>query len=111
MKAGYKRDKDAYVFATLSNKKILLKPKLRELLEEEQLSGEELYRKYVQNTEFFKKPLREHEEQNAPNDARLERIEKATAGLREKIGELARQLQFMLVAAAIVLALLYYFRK
>jgi hypothetical protein len=119
MKAGYARDKDAYVFAALSNSNILLNRKQRELFEQEQLGGRMLIAKHIRNFELLKKErpylpaiselLRDTDEKNVPNDARLERIESATTGLQAKIGEMAKQLQLVWLAVVIGVGVALYY--
>jgi hypothetical protein len=127
MKAGYERDKDAYVFAALTNSNVLFKRELRTLFEEEQLGGRPLSSKYLRNLQFLKTQwpniqaptsefLKEEVEEEGRNqsDGKIERIENATVGLGEKIGEIATQLQWfksVLVVVAIVLAILYFLHK
>jgi len=46
MKAGYKRDKDVYLFAASFNSSVIRSRKLRQFFEEEQFGGSQLYLKH-----------------------------------------------------------------
>jgi hypothetical protein len=56
MKAGYERDQEVYVFATMYNNNLFSNSKLRKLFEEEQLGwGGDLLRRHLRNFELVRK--------------------------------------------------------
>ena len=124
MKAGYERDKDVYVFAATFNPNIIADRKRRKLFEEEHLAGH-LAKLYLKHFAALKKrrpdigeplsdELKEEARPEDPTDARLERIESATAALQTKLAEWAKQFQSFkgfAIAIAIGLAIAYWFRK
>jgi hypothetical protein len=126
MKAGYERDKGAYVLAAIFNSNIMYTQEKRHFFEEEQLYGGHITRIYKRNVDFLRQKYRnmpavssmldnddddkhssaiDEQRRNEKNDSRLERIEEETTSLRRKVNEIAGKLssfQSMVVVAAIV---------
>jgi hypothetical protein len=71
MKAGYKRDRGVYVFATMYNRNLFFDSKLRKLFEEEQLWDGDSSARYLKNFELVRKE-RPYLESFLPNDVRAE---------------------------------------
>jgi hypothetical protein len=123
MKAGYKRDKDVYVFAASFNTNIIGKQKLRKLYEEEQLGGDisKLYLKHFaalkRKRPYIGEPsdeLRAEVGAEATTADRIERIEAAIVSFQSKLADWSSQLQTLkryAIAIATVLAIVYWFKK
>jgi hypothetical protein len=123
MKVGYERDKDVYVFAAAFNTNIIGKQKLRKLYEEEQLGGD-VSKLYLEHFAALKKKrpyigepsdeLRDKTGADATTAERVERIESAIVAFQSKLADWSSQLQTLqryAIAIAIVLAIVYWFRK
>jgi hypothetical protein len=133
MKAGYERDKGAYVLAAAFNSRILFSQDKRRFYEEAQLYG--CHTIYKRNVDFMRKRYRnmpavssiliEEEEdkreraaldertRNEENDRRLERIETEMTNLRRKVEEIAGTLssfQTIVTIGAIVYLAFSYFK-
>jgi hypothetical protein len=128
MKVGFTRDEDIFIFAALSNARIIEDSKLRKLFEEEYLfpgsmtrKGRFRCKKYAQNLKAAEKrspgaryrisvSLREAAgvEYSDGLDSTLENTEAASAGMVKKLERMAFAAEyFMLILSALIMACAY----
>lgn len=122
MKAGYERDKDAFVFAAMNNTNVFYKGKLRKLFEEEMVWGD-MTRRYLKNFELAKKKLpqmesylaRESVREAVPNKqhAETEHLATAVAAIERQLNGLTEQVKtarHWIIIAAIAVAAGFFFK-
>jgi hypothetical protein len=117
MKAGYNRDGDVYVFATMYNSNLFSNSKLRKLFEEEQLGwwGGGLSARYLRNFELVRKE-RPYLESFLPNDVRTEAAATKNGAVDEKaiaravetaVNKIATKISQQIYIALLVIAGIY----
>ena len=122
IQAGYKRDKEVFVFAAINNNNLISNGSLRKTFEEEMVGGD-LTRRYLRNFKLKKKEWPHIEtslsdeflEETATNkeDARIERLQTTLTGVERQLtvmGQKLQNLQQLVIVAAIGLAVSLYFR-
>jgi hypothetical protein len=115
MKAGYKRDADAFTFAALFNTTIYYRRDLQQLLEEEFLAGRELWALYKRHQALFQKRREEQRRglfyevdpnPTAPNQQSTADLEKRLNDLIGQVSELKRLVIWVGVGLGFVLFML-----
>lgn len=118
LRAGYNRDRGAFVFSVMNNVNLFCSDSLRKSFEEDILY-DRITPRYLRRFELAKKERpdiesffsREFLEKSASNreDARIENLKTAVKGVERRltaIGERQRNLQQLVIGAAIMLAIL-----